>query len=149
MPSISTTRPTRASSRESAFPFVGPVRVSQVDEFVSGVLRDNGYDIIAVNAAFASGDRPDVSVRNPVPIFTTYFTAWANRNGVVSFRDDIYEFDKTGKTDFPRSPDLGDRADLHGLRTPRSPLRVRPAGNQIRVAAIDATTGIEVIIIAP
>ena len=25
----------------------------------------------------------------------------------------------------------------------------RPAGNQIRVAAIDATTGIEVIIIAP
>lgn len=25
----------------------------------------------------------------------------------------------------------------------------RPAGNQVRVAAIDATTGIEVIIIAP
>lgn len=88
-------------SENQRFHSSGCVRVSQVDEFVSWVLRDNGYDIIAVNAAFASGDRLDVSVRNPVPIFTTYFTAWANRNGVVSFRDDVYEFDKTGKTDFP------------------------------------------------
>ena len=38
---------------------------------------------------------------NPVPIFMTYFTAWANRNGVVSFRDDVYDFDSQSKIEFP------------------------------------------------
>lgn len=88
-------------SENQRFHSSGCVRVSEVDEFVTWILRDNGYDIISVNTAFASGERLDVSVRNPVPIFTTYFTAWANRNGVVSFRDDIYEFDEVGRTEFP------------------------------------------------
>ncbi|MCD7060785.1 L,D-transpeptidase family protein [Pelagibacterium xiamenense] len=79
----------------------GCVRVSNVDEFVAWILRDNGYDIIDVNSVFASGERLDESVESPVPIFTTYFTAWANRNGVVSFRDDVYDFDATGRVDFP------------------------------------------------
>lgn len=88
-------------SENQRFHSSGCVRVSNVDEFVAWVLRDNGYDIISVNSTFASGERLDVAVRNPIPIFTTYFTAWANRNGVVSFRDDVYEFDKIGRTDFP------------------------------------------------
>lgn len=79
----------------------GCVRVSNVDQLVAWILRENGYDIISVNATFASGERLDVAVRNPVPIFTTYFTAWANRNGVISFRDDVYDFDQVGRTDFP------------------------------------------------
>ena len=44
--------------------------------------------------------RTDVDVRNPVEIHTTYISAWANRQGVVSFRDDVYEFDMTGKVTF-------------------------------------------------
>lgn len=88
-------------SENARFHSSGCVRVSNVAEFVSWILRDSGYDIIDVNAAFASGERLDVDVTNPVPIFMTYFTAWANRNGVVSFRDDVYEFDAQGKTDFP------------------------------------------------
>jgi murein L,D-transpeptidase YcbB/YkuD len=79
----------------------GCVRVANVAEFVAWVLRDSGYDIIDVNANFASGERIDANVSNPVPIFMTYFTAWANRNGVVSFRDDVYEYDAQGKIDFP------------------------------------------------
>lgn len=79
----------------------GCVRVNNVDEFVAWILRDDGYDIIAVNGAFASGERLDVAVSKPVPILTTYFTAWANKNGVISFRDDVYEFDAQGKVDFP------------------------------------------------
>ena len=79
----------------------GCVRVANVAEFVAWILRDSGYDIIDVNANFASGERIDAAVSNPVPIFMTYFTAWANRNGVVSFRDDVYEYDAQGKVDFP------------------------------------------------
>ena len=79
----------------------GCVRVANVAEFVAWILRDSGYDIIDVNANFASGERIDADVSNPVPIFMTYFTAWANRNGVVSFRDDVYDFDSQSKIEFP------------------------------------------------
>ncbi|HWJ87368.1 MAG TPA: L,D-transpeptidase family protein [Pelagibacterium sp.] len=88
-------------SENARFHSSGCVRVSDVAEFVSWILRDTGYDIIDVNTAFASGERLDVNVSNPVPIFMTYFTAWANRSGVVSFRDDVYEFDAQGRTEFP------------------------------------------------
>jgi len=79
----------------------GCVRVDRVDELVAWVLRNNGYDIISVNTTFASGERRDVEVQSPPRILTTYVTAWANRNGVVSFRDDVYEFDASGRTSFP------------------------------------------------
>ncbi|WP_332714871.1 L,D-transpeptidase family protein [Pelagibacterium mangrovi] len=88
-------------SENARFHSSGCVRVADVAEFVAWILRDSSYDIIDVNSHFASGERVDASVSNPVPIFMTYFTAWANRNGVVSFRDDVYEFDAQGKVDFP------------------------------------------------
>ncbi|SDG70902.1 Putative peptidoglycan binding domain-containing protein [Pelagibacterium luteolum] len=88
-------------SENARFHSSGCVRVANVADFVAWILQDSGYDIIGVNGAFASGERLDVSVSNPVPIFMTYFTAWANRNGVVSFRDDVYEYDAQGKIDFP------------------------------------------------
>ena len=52
------------------------------------------------DAAFESNERLDVDVSNPVPIHTTYITAWANRQGTVSFRDDVYQFDAAGKVTF-------------------------------------------------
>lgn len=88
-------------SQNARFHSSGCVRVADVAEFVAWILRDSNYDIIDVNSAFASGERIDTNVSNPVPIFMTYFTAWANQNGVVSFRDDIYEYDAAGRTDFP------------------------------------------------
>ena len=35
-----------------------------------------------------------------VPLHTTYITAWANRQGSVSFRDDVYNFDAQGTVTF-------------------------------------------------
>lgn len=88
-------------AQNARFHSSGCVRVADVADFVAWVLRDSGYDIIDVNSNFASGERKDARVSNPVPILTTYFTAWANRNGVVSFRDDVYEFDAEGRVNFP------------------------------------------------
>ena len=78
----------------------GCVRVDEVDAFVAWILRDEGWDVNAVRAAFDSGERLDVPVKDPVPLQTTYITAWANRQGVVSFREDVYEYDAQGKVDF-------------------------------------------------
>ncbi|WDR07451.1 L,D-transpeptidase family protein [Devosia rhodophyticola] len=79
----------------------GCVRVSAVNELVSWLLRDNGgWDINNVNGAFDSNERLDVEIKQPVPIHTTYITAWANRYGSVSFRDDVYDYDAQGKVTF-------------------------------------------------
>jgi murein L,D-transpeptidase YcbB/YkuD len=79
----------------------GCMRVENVDQLVAWLLRDNGgWDINTVTAAFESNERLDVEVSNPVPIHTTYITAWANRQGTVSFRDDVYQFDAAGKVSF-------------------------------------------------
>jgi murein L,D-transpeptidase YcbB/YkuD len=54
----------------------------------------------AVEAVFNSNERLDVQIKKPTPIHTTYITAWANRQGTVSFRDDVYEFDAQGRVTF-------------------------------------------------
>jgi murein L,D-transpeptidase YcbB/YkuD len=94
--------PQKALFGENArFHSSGCVRVEGVDALAAWLLRDNGgWDLAAVQAAFASNERLDVPLDNQVPIHTTYITAWANRQGTVSFRDDVYNYDAEGKVDF-------------------------------------------------
>jgi murein L,D-transpeptidase YcbB/YkuD len=94
--------PQKALFGENArFHSSGCVRVEGVDELVAWLLRDNGgWDLNSVDAAFGSNERLDVAVSNPVPIHTTYITAWSNRQGTVSFRDDVYQFDAGGRVTF-------------------------------------------------
>jgi L,D-transpeptidase YcbB len=40
-----------------------------------------------------SGDEKFVAVKNPVPVFITYYTVWVNDNGKLNFRNDIYGHD--------------------------------------------------------
>ncbi len=94
--------PTKGLFGENArFYSSGCVRVDQVQDFVGWVLRDNGdWGPGEIANVFSTGERKDVDVRDPVEIHTTYISAWANRQGVVSFRDDVYEFDMAGKVTF-------------------------------------------------
>ncbi len=79
----------------------GCVRVSEVNQLVNWLLRDNGdWDQNKVDTTFDSLQRLDVEVKAKVPIHTTYITAWANKQGTVSFRDDVYKFDEQGKVSF-------------------------------------------------
>lgn len=78
----------------------GCVRVENVDALVAWILSGDGWDLAAVDGAFDSGERLDVDVSKPVPIHTAYITAWANRQGTISFRDDVYDFDAQGKVTF-------------------------------------------------
>lgn len=94
--------PSKALFGENArFHSSGCVRVEGVNELVTWLLRDNGdWDRGRVDQTFASLERLDVSVSGQVPIHTTYITAWANKQGTVSFRDDVYDFDEQGKITF-------------------------------------------------
>lgn len=94
--------PSKALFGENArFHSSGCVRVEGVNQLVNWLLRDNGdWDQNKVDSTFASLERLDVECKGKVPIHTTYITAWANRQGTVSFRDDVYEFDAQGKVSF-------------------------------------------------
>jgi murein L,D-transpeptidase YcbB/YkuD len=34
-----------------------------------------------------------VKLKKPVPVIITYYTAWVDENGLLNFRDDIYNHD--------------------------------------------------------
>ncbi|HEX2257594.1 MAG TPA: L,D-transpeptidase family protein [Afifellaceae bacterium] len=81
---------------DSRFESAGCVRVHNVRELVAWVLRDSGYNLAMVDQMVRSGERVDVKVENPPAIYTVYFTAWTTGDGVVHFRNDIYDFDDLG-----------------------------------------------------
>ncbi len=74
----------------------GCVRVHNVRELVSWILRDNGYNRAEVDRTIRSGERLDVEVQDMPELYTAYFTAWTTGNGVVHFRNDIYNYDSIG-----------------------------------------------------
>jgi len=87
--------------QNSRFHSSGCVRVEGIDEVANWLLRDNGgWDINGVHAMFDTNENVNVALSFQMPLHTTYVTAWANRQGTVNFRADIYEFDAQGKVTF-------------------------------------------------
>ena len=75
----------------------GCVRVQNVRALVDWLLRDTpGWPPQQIDAVIKSGDRIDARLAKPVPVFWVYITAWATPDGVVEFRDDIYNRDGLG-----------------------------------------------------
>jgi murein L,D-transpeptidase YcbB/YkuD len=75
----------------------GCVRVQNVRELVAWLLRDTpGWTRDKIDATIKSGERVDARLIKPVPVYWVYITAWATPDGVVQFRDDIYNRDGLG-----------------------------------------------------
>ncbi len=95
--------PQKALFGENArFHSSGCMRCENIEELVAWLLRDNGggWNPQSVLQAWDQGMREDIKLDVQVPIHTTYITAWANRQGSVSFRDDVYNFDAQGTVSF-------------------------------------------------
>ena len=74
----------------------GCIRVQNVRDYVAWLLKDTpGWDRDHIDAAIRSGERLDVRLASPVPVYWVYITAWAN-DGLVQFRPDIYQRDGFG-----------------------------------------------------
>ena len=75
----------------------GCVRVQNVRELVEWLLRDTpGWSHQQIEETVKSGARIDAKLAKPVPVHWVYITAWATPDGVVQFRDDIYNKDGLG-----------------------------------------------------
>jgi L,D-transpeptidase YcbB len=75
----------------------GCVRVQDVRDYVAWLLKDTpGWGRDEIDAVIRSGDRQDVKLTQPVNVYWIYVTAWATPDGVVQFRQDIYQRDGAG-----------------------------------------------------
>lgn len=73
----------------------GCVRVQNVAGLVSWIMEGDSPDWNAsrVQSSVASGQFRNVYLASSVPIYLVYLTAWADPDGVVQFRDDVYARD--------------------------------------------------------
>ncbi|MEP3430208.1 MAG: L,D-transpeptidase family protein [Roseibium sp.] len=73
----------------------GCVRVQNVRELVTWLLQSTtpDWDRSKVDTIIRSGAREDVKLKKSIPLYMAYVTAWANADGVIHFRDDIYDRD--------------------------------------------------------
>ncbi len=75
----------------------GCIRVQNVRDYIEWLLKDTpGWSREQIDATFKSGERIDARLAQPVPIHWVYVTAWATPDGLVQFRDDIYNKDGLG-----------------------------------------------------
>ncbi|CAN5161109.1 hypothetical protein BH09BAC2_BH09BAC2_13860 [soil metagenome] len=69
----------------------GCIRLSEPDKMAEYLLKDNpNWPTDKIYAAMNSGEEQSVKIKNPIPVFITYYTAWVNETGILNFRDDIY-----------------------------------------------------------
>jgi murein L,D-transpeptidase YcbB/YkuD len=72
----------------------GCMRIQNVRDLVSWILSDtSGWSRLEIDEVIKSGERKDAKVKTPVPLHWIYVTAWSTADGVVQFRDDIYNRD--------------------------------------------------------
>jgi murein L,D-transpeptidase YcbB/YkuD len=75
----------------------GCVRVQNIRELAEWLLRETPeWSRAQIDAAIKSGERIDAKLKKPVSVHWVYITAWADAEGVVQFRDDVYNLDGAG-----------------------------------------------------
>jgi len=74
----------------------GCIRLSNPTKMAEYLLKDNNsWPPEKIMEAMNSGTEKYVKVKDPVPVFITYYTAWVDEKGLLNFRDDIYKRDAT------------------------------------------------------
>ncbi|MEM8652738.1 MAG: L,D-transpeptidase family protein [Pseudomonadota bacterium] len=72
----------------------GCVRVQNVRDLITWLANETpGWNRRQLERTIESGERVDVELIEPVPVYWNYITAWSTQDGVVQFRDDIYSRD--------------------------------------------------------
>ena len=72
----------------------GCVRLSEPLRLAKYLLRnDSAWTPERINTAMNAKTETTVRLKKPVPVVLGYFTAWVDRDGIVSFRRDVYGHD--------------------------------------------------------
>jgi L,D-transpeptidase YcbB len=92
----------------------GCIRVQRPEELAQYLLRDQkDWTPERIRQAMNGSKEQVVKLNNPVPVAITYYTAWADRDGQLHFRDDVYQHDeRTAKMMFTNSAQRRDVASM-------------------------------------
>ncbi len=72
----------------------GCVRIQNIRELITWILKNTpGQTPDVVDAELRNPERLDVKVADPIPLHWTYISAWSTTDGIVNFRNDIYNLD--------------------------------------------------------
>jgi murein L,D-transpeptidase YcbB/YkuD len=72
----------------------GCVRVGKARDLASTILKeDKNWTPTKIDAAMNLGRENAYVLKNKIPVYIGYFTAWVNENGELNFFQDIYERD--------------------------------------------------------
>jgi murein L,D-transpeptidase YcbB/YkuD len=73
----------------------GCIRLEEPKKMAEYLLRDEPqWTSEKIDEAMHAGKEKIVKLKNPIPVFITYYTAWVDDDGKVNFREDIYKHDK-------------------------------------------------------
>jgi L,D-transpeptidase YcbB len=73
----------------------GCIRLAEPAKMASWLLDyDPNWTSDSIQKSMALTKEKTVKLKNPVPVFIGYFTAWVDQQGKLNFRDDIYGHDK-------------------------------------------------------
>jgi murein L,D-transpeptidase YcbB/YkuD len=87
--------PSKSLFQESKRAFShGCIRVAEPKNLAMYMLRDDPtWTEARITNAMNSGKEQYIAIKNPMPVYITYFTAWVDRQGDLNFREDIYKRD--------------------------------------------------------
>ena len=72
----------------------GCIRVEKAKELANLILKeDKAWTPQKIDAAMQKGEEKWVTLKNKIPVYIGYFTAWVDSEGVVHFYEDIYNRD--------------------------------------------------------
>ncbi|RYY32957.1 MAG: murein L,D-transpeptidase, partial [Sphingobacteriaceae bacterium] len=72
----------------------GCVRVEQPRELAIRILKQNpAWTPDKIDVAMHAGTERTVMLKNKIPVYIGYFTAFVNSKGMLNFRDDVYKRD--------------------------------------------------------
>lgn len=72
----------------------GCIRVAKPVELANEILKgDKNWTPEKINAAMHKGKESWYTLKNKIPVYIGYFTAWVDDEGVIHFYDDVYQRD--------------------------------------------------------
>ncbi len=73
----------------------GCIRLAEAKKLAIYLLRnDSSWTDAKITQAMNSGKERFVTLKETIPVFIGYFTAWVNSKGELNFREDVYGHDK-------------------------------------------------------
>jgi murein L,D-transpeptidase YcbB/YkuD len=73
----------------------GCIRVGKPRDLAIKILEnDPEWTVEKIDAAMNGSTEKWVSLKNKIPVYIGYFTAWVDENGDINFYDDIYKRDE-------------------------------------------------------